>query len=122
MPRRKSKKGTTKIQTSGRPRHKSSSMKKIRRRTPSGKTKIVYKHKKPGKHKCAVCGALLHGKPRGRPVEIKRLNKSKRKPERPFGGKLCSKCSRKIQSLRAKLKHGVIKEEDIPLSLMKYVK
>lgn len=121
MPKRKSKKGKAKIIMSGKPRHKTSSFKQIRRRTPSGKTKIVYKHKKPGKHICAICKELVHGRPRGRPVEVRRLSKSKRTPTRPFGGMLCSNCSRKIQALRAKLKFGVIKKEDIPISLMKYV-
>lgn len=121
MPKRKAKKGIAKLKMSGRPRHRTKSLKQIRRRIPGGRTVIQYKHKKHSKHVCAVCRELLHGKPRGRPIEITKLQKSKRAPERPFGGMLCSKCSRKIQSLRAKLKFGIITKDDIPVSIMKYV-
>ena len=121
MPKRKTKKGKAKLKMSGRPRHRTKSFKKIRQRTPGGRTIIQYKHKKHSKHVCAICKELLHGKPRGRPIEIRKLAKSKRAPERPFGGMLCSKCARKVQSLRAKLKFGIIKKEDVPLSLMRYV-
>jgi len=105
----------------GRPRYRTKALKKIRRRTPGGKTIVQYKHKKPGKHICAICKELVHGRPRGRPIEIRKLHKSERSTERPFGGMLCSKCSRKIQSYKAKLRFGVITKEDIPLSVMKYV-
>lgn len=121
MAKKKTKKGTTKIEIRAKPRHRTKSLKKVRKRTPSGKVKVAYKHKKHSKHVCAICKEVLHGKPRGRPVEIRKLSKSQRKPERPFGGHLCSKCSRKIISLRAKLKHGLIKKEEIPLSLSRYV-
>jgi len=121
MPKRKLTKGKSKIVMSEKPHHRTSSLKQVRKRTPGGKVKIVYKHKRPGKHVCAICKEVLHGKPRGRPVEIRKLSKSERRPERPFGGMLCSKCSRKIISLRAKLKHGLIKKEEIPISLSKYM-
>ena len=53
------------------------------------------KKKKPSKHVCAECGAVLHGVPRGRPYEIAKLAKSQKRPNRPFGGYLCPKCARK---------------------------
>lgn len=115
-------KGKAKIKMSGRPRHRTKSLKKIRRRIPSGKIVVQYKHKKHSKHVCAICKEILHGRPRGRPAEIKKLAKSKRAPTRPFGGMLCPRCSRKIQSLRARLKFKVIKKEDVPLSLLKYMR
>ena len=56
---------------------------------------LTYKKKKPSKHVCAECGAVLHGVPRGRPYEIAKLAKSQKRPNRPFGGYLCPKCARK---------------------------
>jgi large subunit ribosomal protein L34e len=67
----------------------------MHKRTPGGQNVLRYKKKKPSKHVCAECGAILHGVPRGRPYEIKKLSKTKRTPNRPFGGYLCSKCLRK---------------------------
>ena len=107
---------------SGKPRHRSRSFKRVQRKTPGGRTVTHYKHKMHGKHLCAICKNLVHGRPRGRPVEIKRLNKSARSPERPFGGMFCSNCSRHIIILRARLKNKIIKAEEIPISLREYVK
>jgi len=111
----------TNIETSGKPRHMSTSLKKARVRTPGGRIVVRYNYKKHSKHLCAICKNELHGKPTGRPVEIGRLAKSERRPERPFGGMLCSTDSRMILSYRAKLKHGTIKSEDVPISLRNFV-
>ncbi|MFQ5892309.1 MAG: 50S ribosomal protein L34e, partial [Candidatus Methanofastidiosia archaeon] len=64
-------------------------------RTPGGRRVIHYERRKPSFHKCASCGAKLHGVPRGNPFEIRRLPKSKRRPQRPYGGYLCPKCLKK---------------------------
>ena len=60
-----------------------------------GKNVLRYKKKKPSKHVCAECGAVLHGVPRGRPYEIGKLSKTAKRPNRPYGGYLCSSCARK---------------------------
>ncbi len=94
------------------------------RRTQVRTTKKTVTHYKPklhGKHVCGMCGEVLHGTVRGGPAEIRKHSKTEKRPERPYGGVLCSKCSRRIISLRAKLKYGVIKPEEIPLSLKNYV-
>lgn len=122
MARTRTQKGTTKIEMSGRPRHRSRSLKRVQRRTPSKRTVTHYKKKKPAKHKCAICSAVLHGKPRDVSSKIKNTLKSKRKVNRPFGGMLCTKCSRRVISLRARLKNGLIDLNDIPISLRKYIK
>lgn len=75
-------------------RYRSRSYKRIHKKTPGGKTVLRYKKKKPSKHVCAECGQLLHGVPRGRSYEIRKLSKTKKRPNRPFGGYLCSKCTR----------------------------
>ena len=96
-------------------------MKKVKRRTPGGALKFIFKRKMHSKHKCALCSGELSGVPRGRPAIIGRLTKSKRRPTRPFGGQLCSKCSRKVVAMKAKLKLKSISIDAVPISLRKYV-
>ncbi len=76
-------------------RFRSRSYKRINTKTPGGANVLRYKKKKPSKHVCAECGAVLHGVPRGRPFEVNKLAKSKKRPNRPFGGNLCPECTRK---------------------------
>lgn len=95
--------------------------KKIQRRTPGGKTVVHAKKKMTSKHKCAICHGLLHGTPRGSRVEIRKLAKSKRRPSRPFGGQLCSTCTRKIVALKAKVKNKLMELKEIPISLRSYI-
>ena len=76
-------------------RYRSRSYKRMHNNTPGGRSVLRYKKKKPSKHVCAECGAPLHGVPRGRPYEINKLSKSHKRPNRPYGGYLCSKCARK---------------------------
>jgi len=63
--------------------------------TPGGREVIHYKRRAPAKSKCAECETILHGVARGSPAQVKKLPKTARRPERPFAGKLCSKCMRK---------------------------
>ena len=77
-------------------RFRSRSYKRVNTKTPGGVNVLRYKKKKPSKHVCAECGAVLHGVPRGRPFEVNKLAKSKKRPNRPFGGNLCPECTRKI--------------------------
>ena len=76
-------------------RFRSRSYKRVNTKTPGGVNVLRYKKKKPSKHVCAECGAVLHGVPRGRPFEVNKLAKSKKRPNRPFGGNLCPECTRK---------------------------
>ena len=76
-------------------RYRSRSYKRVYKNTPGGENVLRYKKKKPSKHVCAECGKLLHGVPRGRPYEINKLAKSHKRPNRPYGGYLCSSCARK---------------------------
>ncbi len=62
-------------------------------RTPT-KTVINYEKRKPAKAKCANCGTVLAGVASERPYKMKNMPKTKKRPERPFGGVLCSKCTR----------------------------
>jgi len=77
-------------------------MVKVRVRTPAGRIAVKVKARKPSFAKCAFCGKPLHGIRKLGPVELSKLAKSKRRPERPYGGYLCSECSREMFRERAK--------------------
>ncbi len=64
-------------------------------KTPGGEVKTHYKERKPKKAKCGMCGKELKGVPRERPSKLSKIPKTQRRPERKFGGVLCSSCSRK---------------------------
>ncbi len=64
-------------------------------KTPGGKTKIHYRDRKPSKAKCGKCGAVLKGVARAKASVMKNLSKCKKRPSRPYGGVLCTKCLRK---------------------------
>ena len=72
-------------------------------KTPGNKVVIHYKRRKPGFAECSNCRAKLKGVPRARVFELRAIPKTAKRPERPFGGVLCSSCSRqKIISLARK--------------------
>lgn len=82
---------------------RSRSLRRVTRRTPGAQTVKQYKKRKPSKAKCADCGKVLAGVPRERPSKMRTMPKTQKRPERPFGGKLCSACTRKtiLQKARA---------------------
>lgn len=75
---------------------RSRSLKRKKTKTPGGKIVVHYKKKKIKVAVCAICKKPLHGVPRLRVSEMRKLAKSKRRPERPYGGNLCSKCMREL--------------------------
>ncbi len=74
--------------------HKSRTYKRTKVRTPGGKVVMHYGKRLPQKPQCGVCGQQLHGIPQARPYVMRNLAKTKKRPERPYGGVLCSKCMR----------------------------
>ncbi len=85
-----------------RPALRSSTLRKIKKRIPGGALITHYFKRKPSPAKCGMCGKPLHGVPRERPSKMRNLPKTKKRPERPYGGVLCSSCMRKV--LKEKLK------------------
>lgn len=79
-----------------RPSDRSRSLRKMFVKTPGGRTVKHLKRKKPSIAKCGKCRAMLAGIPRLRPFKMRNLGKSKKRPERPYGGILCSSCMRKL--------------------------
>ncbi|ABR56705.1 Ribosomal protein L34e [Methanococcus aeolicus Nankai-3] len=84
------------------PRFKSGSFKKISKRGPGNKTLTHHRRSKVSKAKCGACGALLNGVPRGRKIEIAKLSKTEKRPERPYGGFLCPKCLKRLMIEKAR--------------------
>ena len=74
---------------------RSRTLKRIQVKTPGGRVVTHYVKPKFGKHHCAACGSVLEGVPRVRVAEMRKLGKTERRPERPFGGVLCSSCLRR---------------------------
>ncbi|MBL7100893.1 MAG: 50S ribosomal protein L34e [Nanoarchaeota archaeon] len=81
---------------------RSRSLRRIKVKIPGGITKLVYKYRKKGKAKCSSCGSVLKGVPRERASKMKNLAKSKKRPQRPYGGVLCSRCTRKLMISKAR--------------------
>lgn len=75
-----------------RPMHRSRSLRRIYMKTPGGKTTIHYEKRKPSLAVCAICGKPLNGVPRLRSSKLSKLPKSLKRPERMFGGVICSRC------------------------------
>ena len=61
---------------------------------PGGAVKIQYEHRKPKKTQCALCQRPLAGVPRLRAFQARTTAKTMKRPERPYGGVLCSPCTR----------------------------
>jgi large subunit ribosomal protein L34e len=86
-------------------KQKSRTFRRVFKKLPGGKTKISYVYRKPGKTSCSNCNAVLKGVIRERPLRMRNTPKTKKRPERPYGGILCSKCSReKIKQMARTLK------------------
>ena len=77
-----------------RPSRRSRTLRRVFRKITKG-VKLVYEKSKPEKAHCGSCGAVLKGVPRERPYKMKTMPKSQKRPERMFGGNLCSKCARR---------------------------
>ncbi len=75
---------------------KSRTFRRVKTKVPGNKTVVHYSKRKPGKAKCARCRAKLQGVPQQRKVKLATIPKSNRRPSRPFGGNLCTRCLRKV--------------------------
>ncbi len=85
-------------------REKSGRFRRIFVKTPGGKTVIHYRQQKASKAHCRDCHKVLSGVPAQSPAVITKLPKTARRPERPYGGILCSPCMRK--ALLSKVRGG----------------
>lgn len=82
--------------------YKSGRFRRVAVKTPGGRTVIHYRESKPQAAHCGGCGKVLPGVPRERPAVLRNLPKSSKRPERPYGGNLCSACMRSLFKARAR--------------------
>lgn len=75
-------------------RLRSRSLRRIYVKLPGGSTVLRYARRKPSHAQCAGCKKNLSGVPRLSSTKMHNLAKTKKRPERPFGGVYCSRCSR----------------------------
>ena len=84
------------------PNKRSRTFRRIQTKVPGGNTILHYAKRKPSHAKCGKCNAVLKGVPREVPSKLNKLPRSKRSPERPYGGNLCSKCTRTLMINKAR--------------------
>jgi large subunit ribosomal protein L34e len=85
-----------------RPSRRSRTLRRVFVRTPGSNTVLSYRKRKPSKQVCANCGKVLPGIPHERPHVMRNLPKTKKRPERPMGGVLCSACTRRMIITKAR--------------------
>ncbi len=76
------------------PKERSRSWRRVHKKVAGSRTVLHYERKKPAKAKCGGCGVLLKGVPRGLPYKMRTMPKTNKRPQRPYGGVLCSACMR----------------------------
>ena len=81
---------------------KSGRLRKIFVKTPGSNTKVHFRRRKPSKAVCGTCKKPLAGVPRELPSKMANIPKTAKRPERPFGGVLCSSCMRKMLQQKAR--------------------
>lgn len=79
------------------------------------------KIRKPRKARCALCKKLLQAIPARSRAGLRKLSKTQKRPERVFGGVLCTQCVQQLIKEKTRLKAGVLKREGVPLSRLKYI-
>jgi len=100
------------------PKNRSTSVRKIHKRTPKGGKTIPYVRRKKGKfHSCPLCGSRLQAV-----CSSRKLPGSAHAPNRKFGGSLCSGCASRVLVLRSRLKEGSIQLSDVEVRMLKFVK
>ena len=75
---------------------KSRTLRRIYVKTPGARTVLRYRIRKPSKAHCANCRKQLAGVPQLVSSKMRNLPKTAKRPERPYGGMLCSACSRAV--------------------------
>jgi len=95
---------------------RSTTIKRLIRKTPSGKIVTIYKPKKTGRHICGRCGGILNIPYDQR--KVRKLSKSEKIPSRPYP-MLCSKCAEDVEryiamaDVKFKFKFDVPFERDL---------
>lgn len=81
---------------------KSGRLRKIFVKTPGGRNVTHYRQRKPSKALCGKCKKQLAGVPRELPAKMANMPKTAKRPERKYGGVLCSACTRALLKSEAR--------------------
>ncbi|WXG42844.1 MAG: 50S ribosomal protein L34e [Promethearchaeati archaeon SRVP18_Atabeyarchaeia-1] len=93
-----------------RPSLRTRTIKRRNLRTPGSRSVVHYDRLlKPSDARCSSCGAILPGVPRLPPSKMANIGKSRKRPNRPYGGQLCSKC------LSSKVRAQVFEQTKVPV-------
>ncbi|MBI5393237.1 50S ribosomal protein L34e [Candidatus Woesearchaeota archaeon] len=84
------------------PKLRSRSFKRKHVVTPGNRNVLHYWRRNPSPLKCRLCKVVLKGIPRVRSNALRQLAKSKKTVARPYGGNLCSKCTRFLLKQKAR--------------------
>ena len=74
---------------------KSRRLRRVFVRTPGGRNVVHRKARKPSRPHCSSCGYVLHGMKAVQSRALSSMPKTMKRPERPYGGMLCSPCMRR---------------------------
>lgn len=85
-----------------RPNFRTNTQRKVKKKLPGNTVTTQYVERKPEPARCGGCGRKLSGVPRLRPIAHSKLSKTQRRPERPYGGVLCSNCMRELIKFQAR--------------------
>jgi len=83
-------------------KHKSRTFRRVFVKTPGNRTVLHHRKAKPKKATCSKCKKVLPGVASERPYVLRKMSKSAKRPERPYGGILCSSCTRATMKEKAK--------------------
>lgn len=75
-----------------RPALRTRSRKRVSKALPGGRTSMQFNREIPVKTRCSVCGNLLAGIPRLVPSKARKLNRTRRRVSRVYGGQFCPNC------------------------------
>jgi large subunit ribosomal protein L34e len=75
-----------------RPQNRTRSKKRVSKALPGGGHTTTYKQKAVGAACCSICGRPLAGTEHLSKLKASKLNRSKKRVWRPYGGQLCHNC------------------------------
>jgi large subunit ribosomal protein L34e len=84
-------------------------------RTPMGENRLRYERRKPSKAHCARCGGILSSIPRDIPIRIRKMTRSQRTVAREFGGVLCGRCVKSLETYRTRMEDGFVARRDLTI-------
>ena len=99
------------------PKNRSNSVRKLKRKSPSGKSVTLFRRRPKGLvHRDPVSGQRLQG------VTSAKGAKSTKVPSRVYGGHLSGSTTKQVLVLAARLKEGLISEDDVDVRMLQYVR